>query len=790
MFKNYLKTAWRSLKNNKAYSAINIFGLAAGMAITILIGLWVYHQYSYNKFLPENERIYRVGRHFNSNGEFLTFFTTSLKLTETLRAQVPDIEYIAESDWMGPHGLMVGEVKLFRAGGQVGGDFLQLFEYPLLRGTAKSALQDPYSIVLTESLAKALFGNADPINKTVRFDNRDNLKVTGILRDLPANSTLGFKYLVPFSYVEQVNPNVKVDRTGSFGGNSYQQFVRLRPGATLAKVNALIKDIEKTETTSYNAMQSDVFLHPLKDWHLYGDFKNGVATGGLIEYVRMFGIIGILVLAIACINFVNLTTARSEKRAREVGVRKAIGSLRRDLVIQFLLESFLLTLIAGLLALLLVQLVLPAFNLLTGTELQIPFQQPMFWLVLMGAILLTALVAGSRPAFYLSSFNPVKVLKGTLNTGRVASWPRKTLVVLQFSCSIALIISTIVIYQQINHARNRPTGYSPNRLMMTDMNIDLNRNYTAMSNELKQKGLVEQITTATSPATNIYWHTNVDEWPGKNPGETVEMGMIVTGQDYFKTLGIQMKEGRDFVGPADTLNVIINETAAKRLRLKEPVNQIITMFDLQIRIIGVTKDALMLSPFGPADPTMFAYSPNPQPVLMYRLSKNVSTKDALAGLTEVFNRYNPSFPYSYQFVDEEYAGKFSMEVLIGKLAGLFAALAILISCLGLFGLAAYMAEVRTKEIGIRKVLGASVTQVWTLLTKDFILLVLVSCLIACPLALYFLQNWLQKYDYRITIGPWVFIIAAAAAIVITILTISFQAIRSATANPVKSLRTE
>ena len=791
MIRNYFKTAWRNLINNKAYSAINIFGLAAGMAVALLIGLWVYSERTYDKFLPDYDRLYQVQRNYDSNGDTLTFPTTSLRLADALRNEIPEIEYVAESDWMGSHGLKVGDRKFYMRGGQTGGDFLKMFRYPLLAGSADLVLNDPYSIVLTQSTAMTLFGKEDPINKMVRFDNKNDLKVTGILKDLPANSTLQFNFLVPFSYLEQTNPRVKANRDGSFGNNSYQQFVKLKPGVSFAQVAAKIRNIEHTEKDNTNAMNSFVILQPLQNWHLYSKFVNGKETGGFLEYVRMFTLIGALVLLIACINFINLTTARSEKRAREVGVRKAIGSRRKDLILQFLAESFLLTAIAFIFSIVFVQLALPFFNSLTGGKLVVPYSSGLFWLIMLGCVFVTALLAGSRPAFYLSSFQVIKVLKGTMHVGRAGALPRKILVVLQFSCSIALIISTIIIYQQIQYAKNRPSGYDLSRLVMTEMNSDLANNYAALRNELLQKGIAAHVTQASSPATNIYWHSDIDNWPGKNAGETVEMGTIVVAEDYFKTLGMTIQQGREFDKPSDTVNVIFNGTAIKRLRINEPKNKVITWNERQYQIVGVVNDALMLSPFTSADPTMFLYEPGSQQGnLMYRLAPGIKTQEAIVQLTALFNKYNPAFPYDYQFADTDYAAKFKLEVLIGKLAGVFAALAIFISCLGLFGLAAYIAEQRTKEIGIRKVLGASVSQVWLLLSKNFIVLVLISCVIASPIAFYFLQNWLMKYDYRIGIGPFVFIMAAVAAIVITIITISFQAIKAAIANPVKSLRTE
>jgi len=535
-------------------------------------------------------------------------------------------------------------------------------------------------------------------------------------------------------------------------------------------------------------------MQPLPDWHLYSDFKNGKAVGGYIDYVRMFSIIGILVLLIACINFMNLSTARSEKRAREVGVRKAIGSQRSDLIFQFLTESVLITFIAFLLSIVLVQLVLPSFNTLTGDFIVMPYSNPVFWLIMLSYVVFTALMAGSRPAFYLSSFNPVQVLKGTIQAGKAAALPRKILVVVQFTCSIALIISTVIVYQQIQYAKNRPTGYSADRLVMTDMNGDLNNNFDPLRAELMQSGLVSNVAMASSPVTDVYSHTTLVNWPGKNANdESMNIATIHISDNYFKTVGMQLVQGRDFVSAwnLDSDAVIVNETAVKRMGLKNPINQEISWNGDadKVTIIGVVKDALMESPFTPVEPTLFNHQKRGSAAI-YRLAANVNTHDAIEKIGKIFDRYNPTSPYVYHFADEEYDKKFGLEVLVGKLASVFAGLAIFISCLGLFGLAAYVAEQRTKEIGIRKVLGASIAQVWLLLSSDFILLVGISCIIASPIAFYFLHGWLLKYDYRISIGPAVFVLSALAAIAITLLTISFQAVKAAIANPVKSLRSE
>jgi putative ABC transport system permease protein len=790
MFRNYLKTAWRNILKNKGYSTLNVVGLAIGMGVALLIGLWVYNEYAYDRFLPDGDRLYQVRRNFNSNGDTLNFTSTSLRLASALRDEVPEIEYVAESNYGGSHALKVGDKKLLLSGNTIGSDFLQMFQFPLLQGQSAVALKDPYSIVVTEATAKALFGSADAMGKLVRFDNQHDLRVTGILQNIPVNSTFHFDYLVPFAYLDAIDTGIRAQRTGSFGDNGYQLFVRLKPHVSYAQVAPKIRGIEWRETKNINSMMSAVILQPLYNWHLYGNYENGKEGAGFLQYVRLFILIGGLVLVIACINFINLTTARSEKRAREVGVRKAIGSQRKDLIFQFLIESTMLTAIAFGLAVIFVRLALPAFNALTGDQLSIPFSSAGFWGIMVACVLVVAIAAGSRPAFYLSSFQAIKVLKGGLSAGRSANWPRKVLVVLQFSCSIALIISTIIVYQQVEHARERPVGYAIDRLMITNGNDDVLNNYTAIRNDLLEKHVVENMTTASSPATEVYGHTDIDQWPGKHPGETIEMGNMVMSAAYFKTLGMTMREGRDFQADADTSAIIFNETAIRRMRINNPINQVITLHGMQLRIIGVVKDALAVSPFAPADPTMFRYYPQPNSILLYRLSPGISTEKALAAVGAVFNKYAPAYPYTYSFEDQEYAAKFKLEVLVGKLSGIFAGLAILISCLGLFGLAAYMAEQRTKEIGIRKVLGASVPGLWLLLSKDFIVLVAISCLIASPVAYLLLDHWLNQFTYRVGIGLGVFGIACGSALLITLATISFQAIKAAVANPTRSLRSQ
>lgn len=796
MFRNYLKIAWRNMLYNKTYSALNIVGLAAGMAVALLIGLWVTDQYAYDRFLPDYARSYQVEMNLTSQHNGTSTQTSiALPLVEVLRKEIPGVQYVAEADNIGGmnHDLLVGDKKLYLGGGAAGPDFFKIFQYPFVKGNASSALTEIYSIVLTESTAKALFGNADPMGKIVRFDNAQNLKVTGVIKNIPTNATLQFSYLTPFAYSEATQGWIKEGRT-KWTYNSFSAYVALQPGVSYAQIAPKIRDIVDKRSPEMRSLKPEVFMHPLANWHLYNDFKNGKVAGGFVDYVWLFGMIGILVLAIACINFMNLSTARSEKRAKEVGVRKAIGSGRVDLIYQFLLESVLITSMSFLLCLLFVQLALPSFNALTGSYIHIPYGNTGFWCVMIAFVLLTGLAAGSRPAFYLSAFNPVKVLKGSIQIGKAAALPRKILVVVQFTCSIALIISTVIVYQQIQFVKDRPTGYNADRLVMTDMNGDLPKHFEALRNELLSSGLVESVASSTSPATQVYSHFTLEKWPGKNAGEeTVNIGAIWVSDDYFKTMGMSFAAGHNFTGDwkSDTLNVIVNEATVRRIGLKDPINQMITcnFGATPVKIIGVVKDALMESPYTPVAPAVFGHNPFGF-VITYRLPKNANTHTTIEKISKVFQKYNPAFPYQYKFINAEYASKFNLEVLLGNLAGVFAALAIFISCLGLLGLAAYVAEQRTKEIGIRKVLGASIAQVWMLLSRDFVVLVLISCLIASPLALYFLEHWLEKYAYRVIIGPSAFIASGIATIIITLLTISFQAIKAALTNPVKSLRSE
>lgn len=792
MFRNYFKIAWRNIVRTFSYSILNILGLSTGMAVALIIGLWAYYQFSYDRFLPDNGLVYKVGKLYVDKGEKKIVMATPQPLAAALKQDVPGIQYVARTDWMKQHGLMAGETKLYVSGGMVDADFLKIFQYHLLEGSANDVFKDPYSIVLTQSTATALFGKTDAISKTVRIDNQHDLKVTGIIEDVPTNSTLQFNFLVPFTYYIKNNEGVKTN-ADNWSNLTFQTFVALQPKIKLVQIQpALNTLLAKYNAEEYKQSKSVITMQPMKNWHLYTEFEHGVETG-FITYVKTFCLIGALVLLIACINFINLSTASSERRAREVGVRKAMGSLKSQLILQFLVESVVIVFVAFVISVLLVQLALPAFNLLTSSSINIPYTNGTFWLVMIVYILLTGLIAGSRPAFYLSSFNPVKVLKGVIAVGEKKLLPRQVMVIVQFTCSVSLIISTVIIYRQVQYAKDRPIGYDATRLVMTDANEDLKRNYNALKNELLASGFIAGVTKSSSPVTDFWNYNSIDEWQGRSADESVGVASVnIADANYFATLGMQLKAGRNFTGDADSINVIINETAVKQMRLKEPVNQIISWGgnEKPVRIIAIVNDVLMSSPFAKPQATLFTYDSDRAGTVTYRLKTNVDVQEAMSAIGTIFNKYNPSLPYLYNYTDEVYAAKFKQEFLIGKLAGLFAVLAILISCVGLFGLAAYTAAQRNKEIGIRKILGASAIRIWLMLSKEFVKLVIISCFIATPVALYFLTNWLQQYDYRISIGADVFIFSSLTAILITIATVSFQSIKAAIANPIKSLKTE
>ncbi|HEY2348701.1 MAG TPA: ABC transporter permease [Puia sp.] len=794
MFRNYLKIAWRNLIKSKTYSFINIAGLAAGMAVAMIVGLWMSDELSANRQFKNYDSIYQVMMHQTFDGKRGTQTALPYPLGEELKAKYPDMKGVAMCDWGRDHSLVYGDKKLSKFGHYIGEDAVNMFSMSILSGD-KNPLHNLHSIVLTDETAKALFGNENPLDKIVRVDNTVDLKVTAVVAKFPRNSTLSFDYLMPFYLQETIYSYIKQYHKTNWGNNSWQIFVQLNDHVTEKNMDAKIKNVVISHFTDENTLKSikpEVIVQPMAKWRLYNDFENGVNTGGFIKYVRMFGILGLVVLLIACINFMNLSTARSEKRAKEVGVRKAVGSDRKQLIRQFLSESMFISALAFLFALGIVALVLPYFNKLTEKEMSLQITSPLFWIIMITFTILTGLLAGSYPAFYLSSFNPVKVLKGHLNIGRSDALPRKILVVVQFASSVILMIGTIIIYQEIQHGKNRPIGFDNKGLISVDWSDDIGKNYTALQADLLSSGAVISICKSNSPPSDIYSNNNGWEWKGSQPVEkTVIFSTIATDYDYTKTLGMKLIAGRDFSRDyADSNSVILNQAAVKRMGLKNPVGEMLKWNDKNMTVVGVVPDVQMQSPFQPISPLTIIFNKDWTGYVNIRMNPNMSASDAIKRIQPIFDRYNPAFPFIYRFADVEYAKKFNYEELVGNLAAIIAVIAILISCLGLFGLASFTAEQRIKEIGVRKVLGASVLNLWQLLSKDFVKLVLISCIIAVPVAYYFMNEWLKDYQYKIDIGAGVFVAVIAISLVITLVTVSFQAIRAAMANPTKSLRTE
>lgn len=789
MLKNYFLIAWRTIRQNKTLSFINIFGLSTGMAFALLIGLWVKHETSFNKFNEHAERIGIMRKNTQFNNEKATQVATPLPLHDELKSSYPEVERATRMDWGNGHSLMNGDSKYSKKGRYVDSDFLKMFSLPLLQGNIETALNDPNSIILSQSLAATMFRGQNPLGKIIRIDNQYDVQVTGVIADAPSNFSFGYEFLAPFEFKVQNVDFVKNAKT-QWSNNFLMNLVELKEGASMEAFSKKIAPL--IEQKDENNKGQRLFLQPLLRWHLHNDYRNWVNVGGKIEYVRLLGIVGIFVLLIACINFMNLSTARSEKRAREVGVRKAIGSQRSQLIVQFLTESMLTAFIAFLLALVLMWVVLPYLKDVGFEAIRINFSDLSLLASVLGVCILTGLIAGSYPALYLSSFAPVKVLKGTPRQGTGAAVFRKVLVVSQFAVSVGLIISTVIVFQQIRHAKERSVGYDPDNLITISASTDLIKQYAILKRDLLNTGLLEAVSKSSSPMTGVNNNWGGFSWEGYDPSANIAMDVVMTEWDYEKTAGLRLKQGRAFSKEfrTDSSAVIINEAAMKVIGFKEPVGKIIRLNDQPLTIIGVNENVIMRDPFKSVVPTVIIFNPDNVSDILLRLKPGKDVRQALAAIQPVVERYNPSLPFAYNFVDEEYGKKFAVENQVGKLAGIFAVLAVFISCLGLFGLAMFMAERRTKEIGIRKVLGASLADVWMLLSKEFVWLVLAGCLIASPLAFWLMQNWLRHYDYRIDISWWIFILAGLIAVTIALLTVSTQAIKAAILNPVKSLRSE
>jgi ABC-type antimicrobial peptide transport system permease subunit len=786
MLKNYIKIALRNLFRNKGFSVINISGLAIGMASAILILLWVQNEISYDRFHEKNSRLYEVWENSIYDGALQTGLPTPQLMGPALKNDYPEIESATRVSWNMSILFGYGDKHLKASGIWVDPSFLTMFSFPLLIGDIKTALNDPHSLVITEKMSKKLFGDENPIGKVVKFDNSENFIITGLLKDLPNNTDFDFEFLESATFMES-----KGYMDADWTDVSIRTFVLLKPNTRLADINSKIKNI----VIKYSGGRSkdESFLYPVSQLRLYSKFVDGKPTGGRIETVRLFTLIAVFILLIACINFMNLSTARSEKRAKEVGIRKVAGALKKSLIAQFLIESIIISAIAGFIALIIVQFSLPAFNQLTQKQLFIDYTNFNFWLICIGFVLFTGMLSGSYPAFFLSNFKPVAVLKGTFKKVNALVTPRKILVVSQFTFAIILVISTIIIVQQIKYAQERNSGYDKNNLAYVFIEGDIPKNYQLIKYELINSGTAIAVSQTMAPLTQS-WSSGMSlNWQGKDPNTRPTFDRSTTDGGIIKTAGLELVQGRDIdinKYPTDSTACIINESAAKIMNFKNPIGQLVFDDPINWHIVGVIKDFILQSPYDKTRPIIFKGPKYGSNVLNIKFNSRYSTAQNLATAEKIFKKYNPAYPFEYHFIDEEYAKKFSDQQQTGILAGLFAGLTIFISCLGLFGLATYMAESRIKEVGVRKILGASVSNITALLSKDFVKLVVISIFIASPISWYFMKQWLMGFDYRIHISWFVFAMAGLTAIIIALITVSFQAIKAAIANPVTSLRSE
>lgn len=789
MFNNYFKTAFRNLWRNKTFSLINIFGLALGMACSLLIMLWVNDEYNVDAFHKNRTQLFSVYERQNHDGVISAGHQSPGIMADEMKRVLPEVQYATNYAW--------NELSTFEANGKInkedgnyaGQDFFKIFTYPLLQGKATTALQSPTDIAVSKKMAAQFFGSPEKaIGKTIRYQNRKDLKITAVFDNVPRSSSAQFDYIINWQTFLENN-----DWAKDWPNNGPKCYIMLRKGtdakAFESKIFRFLDNYNKDQTPNDYIRLG---IQQYGDIYLHSNFKNGELSGGRIQYVQLFSIVAIFILLIACINFMNLTTARSVKRAKEIGVRKVVGAVRIALIKQFICEALLVVLLSVIIALTIVLLALPFFNQLTGKQIILPVNNAIFWTGIAGLLLITGFISGSYPALYLSSFNPVRVLKGTLKFSPAALWFRKGLVVFQFMLSIVLIVGTIVISKQVNYIQSANLGYDRENLIYIPLEGDLPGKYALFKDQALNMPGIKEITRMSQNPTQIDNGTGGVVWEGKDPNSGVEFTQAAVGYDFTKTLHTQIAQGRDYSKnfPTDSVGYIVNERALKIIGYKNPVGRPLTFWGKKGTIIGVIKDFHFNSLHTAINPLVLRLGEREGWGEALVRTEPGKTKEALASLEKICKTLNPKFPFTYKFSDDEYANLYKTEQVVKELSDYFAFLAIFISCLGLLGLAMFTAEQRTKEFGIRKVLGASPATLFSLLSKEFLLLVCIAMLVACPIAWYAMNKWLQDYEYRVSITWNMFVIAGMLSVLIALITISFQAIKSAIANPVKSLRTE
>jgi len=788
MLKLNLTIAFRNLWKNKGFTLINVGGLAIGLASCMVLLLYVNNEWNYDKQFTNYQKSYVVYNNIKASDKTFSVRITPNAMAAEIRAKIPGVALASHSADYGSQLISFQDRKFKKLAIAADPAFLKILDYRFIKGNPNTVLQEVNSVILTKTLAKSLFGNEDPINKTVKFDNKESLKVEAVIEDVPANSSFSFDYLVPWAFAEKMMPDMK---NPNWGDSSYLTLIQLQDESLFNKVNTAIRGIfirhDKNST-------SEAFLHPLAKLHLYSDFENGKSVGGRIDQLKIFLILAFCILLIACINFMNLTTAKSGKRAKEVGVRKAIGSSRKALILQFITESMLLSLLSTALAFVLVEISFPYFNNLLGISLRIDYGNWRYWITLLGLVLFTGLLAGSYPAFYLSSFESVKALKGLSAKAGSSFSVRRVLVVFQFVFAVCLIICTTVIYQQLNYIKNKPVGYNKNNLIQIEVsgNLDNQKKLDLLKDQLLKSGAATHVSFFNADLNFNSRNTNAVSWTGKSPNESTLFNYRSAGNDFVETMGTKMVAGREFSAQyADSNRVIINEAAVKAMGLKHPVGTTITFWESPVTIIGVMKDFVSASAYQKVAPMIFhPITRFKAEVVLVRLSEAQNIGSSLAQVDDIVKSMNPDYPVDRSFMDESFEKKFAEEQLLGTLSNWFGGFAIFISCIGLLGLALYMAEQRKKEISIRKVLGASTYSVLALLNGDFMQLVVIANVIAFPLGYIIASNWLSGFDFRVGISILPFALAAILSVIIALLTVSIQSIKVAKANPVDALRSE
>jgi ABC-type antimicrobial peptide transport system permease subunit len=784
---NYFLTIVRSLHRNKGFATINISGLAIGLASAIVLLLWIRNELTYDQYHINRDRVYQAMTRGPIDGQIDVNGHTPMVMAPELETRYAgQVEEAVRVNWVGAFILSTGGNHIQTQGYLCDPGFFKVFTIPLISGSAAAALATPRSIVLSEHLAKKLFGDSSALGKTISVDSINDFVVSAVAKTPPTNTRFQFEYLVPWSYTSEIHWQEPL-----WQKSSICTYVLLKPGVTEADANKAMRMVIHEHAPEIPA---ELFFYPMRKWELYSHFEDGRAVGGYINFVRMLGVIAAFILVIACINYMNLSTARSIRHAKEVGVRKVIGSTRGTLMGRFLGESLLLSLVAGTLALGIVIVILPWFDRLVGLQLTIPYSEPWFWLGGIGFILLTGLLAGSYPAFYLSAFRPVNILRGQFKTLHALITPRRILVVFQFSFAIAFIICTIVMYRELDYALNRKSGYDNKGLAFVYIKGDIGKNYADIRNALLASHTVTTVTRTDAPISETWVWNDSYSWPGKDPQDRNLFIQYHTDRAYAATMGLDLLAGRDIdieKYPADTSGILVTKEAAQRMGMPNPVGQTVIEHGHSWHVVGMINDFVTGSIFNRIYPVIIQGSSLQSAnygTLSFRFNDRESRAANEAKLAAILKKYNPNYPLEYFYIKNYMAQKSQGDAHFGTLAALFSGMAIFISCLGLFGLSAYMAESRLKEVGVRKVLGASIMRITALLSKDFLVLIMIAFTIASPIAWWCMRQWLSGIPYHIEMHWGIFAFTGLLSVVIAIGTVGYQALRAALTNPVRILR--